>query len=117
MARPKLIQRGAQATSKLLLVGGLEHLCFSIQLGIIIPTVFFFLTGVGKPPGHGRVRRLAFLWLFRSKTSYFNLLAVVGAVVFHQLGQLFQHDQWCTSLEITSPYILVTTMSQRLIRL
>ena len=38
-------------------------------------------------------------------------------LVFHQLCQLFQHDQWCTSLEITSPHILETTTSQRWIHL
>ena len=52
-----------------------------------------------------------------SKRLFSTLLAVVGVVVFHQLCQLFQHDQWCTSLEITSPHILETTTSQRWIHL
>ena len=52
-----------------------------------------------------------------SKRLFSTLLAVVGVVVFHQLCQLFQHDQWCTSLEITSPRILETTTSQRWIHL
>ena len=52
-----------------------------------------------------------------SKRLFSTLLAVVGVVVFHQLCQLFQHDQWCTSLEITSPHILEVTTSQRWIHL
>ena len=43
--------------------------------------------------------------------------AVVGVVLFHQLDRVFQYDQWCTSLEITSPYILLTMTSQRWIHL
>ena len=41
-----------------------------------------------------------------AKRLILTFSAVVGVVVFHQRGQLFQHDQWCTSLEITSPYRL-----------
>ena len=86
-------------------------------LGIRWTTDFHIFQRGGNHQVAGASGAWRFYSVSASKRLFSTLLAVVGVVVFHQLCQLFQHDQWCTSLEITSPHILETTTSQRWIHL
>ena len=102
------------------LAGGLEFgtwIVFFHILGIRWTTDFHIFQRGGNHQVAGASGAWRFYSVSASKHLFSTLLAVVGVVVFHQLCQLFQHDQWCTSLEITSPHILEVTTSQRWIHL